>query len=135
MRSKDINKDVLQENKKRDFLYGHAKIIDVTNDNHTVVAEDVFTHVIVGHLMNGNVYYKILRDEALTPNWALVFAVNILNDTELPEVGMLSAEEAQSFTPLSSDPSLENSPPFNYPIEFAEPRTGNDNIKEPSVGT
>ena len=64
-----------------------------------------------------------------------MFAVNILNDTELPEVGMLSAEEAQSFTPLSSDPSLGNSPPFNYPIEFAEPRTGNDNIKEPSVGT
>ena len=45
---------------------------------------------------------------------------------------MLSAEEAQSFTPLSSDPSLENSPPFNYPIEFAEPRTSNDDIEEPS---
>ncbi|HYJ01672.1 MAG TPA: hypothetical protein VEW92_05615 [Nitrososphaeraceae archaeon] len=114
------------------FLYGHAKIIDVTNGNNTVVAEDIFTHVMVGHLMDENVYYKNLRDEALTPNLALVFAVNIPNDTELPGVGMLSAEEAQSFTPLSSDPSLENSPPFNYPIEFAEPRTGNDNIKEPS---
>jgi hypothetical protein len=97
--------------------------------------KNVFTHLMVGHLMNENVYYKNLRDEALTPNLALVFAVNILNDTELPGVGMLSAEEAQSFTPLSSDPSLENSPPFDYPIEFAEPRTGNDNIKEPSVGT
>ena len=114
------------------FLYGHAKVIDVTNGNNTVVAEDIFTHVMVGHLMDENVYYKNLRDEALTPNLALVFAVNIPNDTELPGVGMLSAEEAQSFTPLSSDPSLENSPPFNYPIEFAEPRTGNDNIKEPS---
>jgi hypothetical protein len=40
VRSKDINKDVLQENKKRDLLYGHAKIIDVTNGNNTVVAEE-----------------------------------------------------------------------------------------------
>ncbi len=111
------------------FLYGHAKIIDVTNGNNTVVAEDIFTYVMVGHLMDENVYYKNLRDEALTPNLALVFAVNIPNDIELPGVGMLSAEEAQSFTPLSSDLSLENSPPFNYLIEFAEPRTGIDNIK------
>ena len=57
--------------------------------------KNVFTHLMVGHLMNENVYYKNLRDEALTPNLALVFAVNILNDTELPGVGMLSAEEAQ----------------------------------------
>lgn len=114
------------------FLYGHAKVIDITNGNNTVVAEDIFTHVMIGHLMDENVYYKNMRDEALTPNLALVFAVNIPNDTELPGVGMLSAEEAQSFTPLSSDPSLENSPPFNYPIEFAEPRTSNDNIEEPS---
>jgi hypothetical protein len=114
------------------FLYGHAKVIDITNGNNTVVAEDIFTHVMIGHLMDEDVYYKNMRDEALTPNLALVFAVNIPNDIELPGVGMLSAEEAQSFTPLSSDPSLENSPPFNYPIEFAEPRTSNDNIEEPS---
>ena len=113
-------------------MYGDAKVIDITNGNNTVVAEDIFTHVMIGHLMDENVYYKNMRDEALTPNLAFVFAVNIPNDTELPAVGMLSAEEAQSFTPLSSDFSLENSPPFNYPIEFAEPRTGNDNIKEPS---
>ena len=112
------------------FLYGHAKVVDITNGNNTVVAEDIFTHVMVGHLMDENVYYQNMRDKALTPNLALVFAVNIPNDTELPAgVGKLSAEEAQSFTPLSSDPSLENSPPFDYPIEFAEPRNNNDNIE------
>jgi hypothetical protein len=113
------------------FLYGHAKVVDITNGNNTVVAEDIFTHVMIGHLMDENVYYQNMRDKALTPNLALVFAVNIPNDTELPAgVGKLSAEEAQSFTPLSSDLSLENSPPFDYPIEFAEPRNNNDNIGE-----
>lgn len=115
------------------FLYGHAKIIDITDGNNTVVAEDIFTHVMVGHLIDENVYYQNMRDEALSPNLALVFAVNIPNDTELPGVGMLSAEEAQSFTPLPNDPSLDNNPPFNYPIEFAEPRTDNDDIEEPPM--
>ena len=112
------------------FLYGHAKIIDITNGNNTVVAEDIFTHVMVGHVMDENVYYQNMRDEALTPNLALVFAVNIPDDTELPGVGKLSAEQAQSFTPLSSDPSLEMNPPFNYPVEFAEPRE--DSVEEPA---
>jgi hypothetical protein len=112
------------------FLYGHAKVVDITNGNNTVVAEDIFTHVMVGHLMDENVYYQNMRDEALTPNLALVFAVNIPNDTELPGVGMLSAEEAQSFTPLASDPSLDSNPPFDYPIEYAEPRADTDNIEE-----
>jgi hypothetical protein len=53
-----------------------------------------------------------------------LFAVNIPNDTELPGVGSLSAEEAQSFTPLADDESLDNFPPIDYPVSVPTPREG-----------
>lgn len=39
------------------FLYGHAQVTDITNGNNTVVAEDVFTHLMVGHVMNEQTFY------------------------------------------------------------------------------
>lgn len=111
------------------FLYGHAMVTDITNGNNTVVAKDIFTHVMVAHVMDENEYYKNLKDKALSPNMVFLFAVNIPNDTELPEVGSLSAEQAQSFTPLAEDESLDNSPPIDYPVNVPKPREGE--IDEP----
>lgn len=114
------------------FLYGHAQVTDITNGNNTVVAEDVFTHVMVGHVMDEQRFYQDLADDALTPNFVFLFVVNIPDDTELPGVGSLSAEEAQSFTPLESDPSLDNSPQIDYPVSIPEPRDETmDDIEEP----
>lgn len=111
------------------FLYGHAMVTDITNGNNTVVAKDIFTHVMVAHVMDENEYYTNLRDKALSPNQVFLFAVNIPNDTELPGVGSLTAEEAQSFTPLSSDESLNNPPPIGYSVNIPTPRDGE--IEEP----
>jgi len=104
------------------FLYGHAQVTDITNGNNTVVAEDVFTHLMVGHVMNEQTFYQDLRDEALSPNFVFLFTINIPDDTELPGVGSLTAEQAQSYTPLASDQSLDNSPPIDYPVSIPEPR-------------
>lgn len=111
------------------FLYGHAMVTDITNGNNTVVAKDIFTHVMVAHVMDENEYYRNMKDKALSPNLVFLFAVNIPNDTELPGVGSLSAEEAQSFTPLADDESLDNTPPINYPVNIPTPREGE--IDEP----
>ena len=114
------------------FLYGHAQVTDITNGNNTVVAEDVFTHVMVGHVMNEQTFYQDLRDEALSPNFVFLFAINIPDDTELPGVGSLTAEQAQSYTPLATDQSLDNSPPIDYPVSIPEPRDETmEEIEEP----
>ena len=111
------------------FLYGHASITDITDGNDTVVAEDIFTHVMVGHVMDEKAFYRDLRDKATTPNFVFVFGVNIPNGVELPGIGQLSAEQAQSFTPVSADPSLENPPQFDYPVSIPNPINGT--IEEP----
>ena len=111
------------------FLYGHAMVTDITNGNNTIVAKDIFTHVMVAHVMDESEYYRNLKDKALSPNMVFLFAVNIPNDTELPGVGSLSAEQAQSFTPLADDESLDNSPPIDYPVNIPTPREGE--IDEP----
>lgn len=116
------------------FLYGHAKVTDITNGNNTVVANDVFTHVMVGHVMNEQTFYQDLRDEAQSPNFVFLFAINIPDDTELPGVGSLTAEQAQSYTPLASDQSLDNSPPIDYAVSIPEPRDQTmDDIDEPGA--
>lgn len=114
------------------FLYGHAKVTDVTNGNNTVVAQDVFTHVMVGHVMNEKTFYQDLRDEAMSPNFVFLFAINIPDDTELPGVGSLTAEQAQSYTPLAKDPSLDSNPQIDYPVSIPAPRDqSTDDIDEP----
>lgn len=111
------------------FLYGHAKVTDITNGNNTDVAKDIFTHVMVAHVMDEIAYYRNMKDEAKSPTLVLLFGANIPNDVELPGVGKLSAEKAQSFTPLSSDPSLKNPPQFDYLVKMDPPRTGD--VEEP----
>ncbi|MGH9955361.1 MAG: hypothetical protein ACRD39_06840, partial [Nitrososphaeraceae archaeon] len=111
------------------FLYGHARVTDITNGNNTVVAEDVFTHVMVAHVMDEDGFYRDLKGSAASPTMVFLFAINIPSDTELPGVGSLSPEEAQGFTPLPADPSLSNPPPVDYPVEIPDPREGA--IEEP----
>ncbi len=106
------------------FLYGHATVTDITNGNNTIVADDVFTHVMVGHVMDEDTFYTSLRDEAQSPTMVFLFAINIPNDTELPGVGSLTGEEAQGFTPLTTDPSLNSPPPVAYPVTIPDPREG-----------
>ena len=117
------------------FLYGHASITDITDGNDTVVAEDIFTHVMVGHVMDEKTFYRDMRDEAATPNFVFVFGVNIPNGVNLPGVGQLSAEQAQSFTPMSTDPSLENPPQFDYPLSVPNPRNGTITEPQPQSTT
>lgn len=66
------------------FLYGHAKVTDTTNGNNTVVAKDIFTHVMVAHVMNENTYYRSLKDSAQSPTLVFLFAINIPSDVALP---------------------------------------------------
>lgn len=105
------------------FLYGHAKVVDVTSGN-KVVASDVFTHVMVAHVMNETRFYRDLANEATSPTMVFLFAVNIPSGVNLPGVGTLTPAQAQSFTPLTSDPSLTHTPQINYPVQISPPRTG-----------
>ena len=106
------------------FLYGHARVTDITNGNNTIVAEDVFTHVMVAHVMDEDTFYSNLKGSAASPTMVFLFAINIPSDTELPGVGSLTPEQAQGFTPLPTDPSLTNPPPVDYPVELPDPREG-----------
>jgi hypothetical protein len=111
------------------FLYGHAKVTDITNGNNTIVANDIFTHVMVAHVMDEKAYYTNMKDVAKSPTLVLLFAVNIPSGTALPGVGTLTPDKAQSFTPLTNDASLKNPPQFDYSIKVPEPRVGS--IKAP----
>ena len=116
------------------FLYGHAKVTDMTENE--VVAEDVFTHVMVAHVMDEFDAYRSLTDTPLSPNMVFLFAINIPPGTDLPgDVGELSPQQAQSFTPLPSDPSLDNPPPVDYPVEIPPPREGEIEEPEPQSTT
>jgi hypothetical protein len=42
------------------------------------------------------------------------------HNDELTGAGTLTAEEAQGFTPLATDESLDNQPPIDYPVEMRD---------------
>jgi hypothetical protein len=113
------------------FLYGHARITDITNGNNTMVAEDVFTHVMVAHVMDQDAFYSNLKGSAASPTMVFLFAINIPSETELPGVGSLTPEQAQGFTPLPTDSSLTNPPPVGYPVQFPAPGEGTIEAPEP----
>lgn len=116
------------------FLYGHAKVIDVTDGN-KVVAKDVFTHVMVAHVMNERTFYRSQTDEAASPTVVLVFAVNIPSGVDLPGKGSLTPNQAQSFTPLPGDRSLTHTPNVNYPVQIPVPRNGSISAPQPQSTT
>lgn len=106
------------------FLYGHTQVTDITNGNNTVVAKDVFTHVMVAHVMDEHAYYRSMKDLAMSPTMVFLFAINIPSGTPLPGVGTLTPDKAQSFTPLASDVSMKSPPQFKYPVNMPAPSTG-----------
>ncbi len=116
------------------FLYGHVKVTDITGGKDKVVAQDVFTHVMVAHFMDQSKFYKDLTDTAKSKTMVILFAVNIPPDKSLPAgVGKLSPEKAISFTPLPSDPALRHPPQFDYPVKLPAPDHGS--IKKPLAET
>lgn len=90
------------------FLYRYVKILDITNYSNQMIAKDIFTHIMDDHIMDENRYCQDLKYERLTPNSVIVIVTNILNDTDLPRIGILTAEQAQGFMPIKDDQSLTN---------------------------
>jgi len=125
--------------KNKATLYGHGVIKDVTDpQNEFVVVDDIFLHVMVGNVIDEETYFKNLQEVPLSPEIALVFAINIPSGTELPGgIGPLNPEQALSFTPPTGDPALTSNPPVDYsglgidePIAHTTPWTV-DNPEEP----
>ena len=50
------------------FLYGHTNVTDITNGINKVVVPDAFTHIMVSHLIDENVYFRTLRAARKNPN-------------------------------------------------------------------
>jgi len=125
--------------KNKGTLYGHGTIKDITNSqNEFVVADDIFLHVMVGNVIDEEVYFQNLQEVPISPEIALVFAINIPSSVELPGgIGPLTPEQALSFTPPTGDPALTSNPPVDYsglgisnPIAHTTPWTV-DNPEEP----
>lgn len=108
-------------------LYGHVNIYDLTDGN-KLVAEKVFTHLMVGKVIDEKSYFKDIQLNPATNTVVALFVVNIPSGVKLPgDIGPLTSEQAQSFTPLADDASLANAPPVTY-ADLAE--WGVD-VKEP----
>jgi hypothetical protein len=95
-------------------LYGHVNVYDVTDGN-KLVAEKIFAHLMVGKVVDEKSFYADMQTNPATQPVVALFVVNIPSRVELPGgIGPLTPEQAQSFTPLSNDPSLANAPPVAY---------------------
>jgi hypothetical protein len=95
-------------------LYGHANVYD-ESDGGKLVAENVFLHLMVGKVVDEASFYSDVQNNDGTPLVVLMFLVNVPSGVVLPgDIGPLTSEQAQSFTPLSDDLSLTNPPPFDY---------------------
>lgn len=95
-------------------LYGHANVYDET-DGGKMVAENIFLHLMVGKVVDEASFYSDVQNNDGTPLVVLMFLVNVPSGVVLPgDIGPLTSEQAQSFTPPADDPSLTNPPPFDY---------------------
>ena len=96
-------------------LYGHANVYDITDGGSTLVAEKIFVHLMVGHVVDESMFYSDYQFNSPLPLVVALFAVNVPSGVELPGgIGPLTSEQAQGFTPLPDDPSLTSTPPVNY---------------------
>ncbi len=108
-------------------LYGHVNVYDLTDGN-KLVAENVFTHLMVGKVIDEKSYFENMQVNPATQTVVALFVVNIPSGVKLPgDIGPLTSEQAQSFTPLADDPSLTNAPPVTY----AELAKWGADVKEP----
>lgn len=96
-------------------LYGHANVFDITDGTEKLVAQKIFVHLMVGHVIDESKFYSDFQFNSPLPLVVAFFAVNVPSGVELPGgIGPLTSEQAQEFTPLPDDPSLTNAPPANY---------------------
>lgn len=94
-------------------LYGHVDVFDVTAGN-KMVAHDIFTHLMVGKIVDENKAFTNLQLTPMTPTVIALVVANVPSGVKLPNnVGPLTADQAQSFTPLKNDTSLTSHPPIN----------------------
>jgi hypothetical protein len=97
-------------------LYGHANVYDETEGGR-MVAENIFMHLMVGKAVDEKGFFSDMQNNDGTPLVVLLFLVNIPSGVELPGgIGPLTSEQAQSFTPMSDDPSLTMAPPVDYAL-------------------
>ncbi|HXG05747.1 MAG TPA: hypothetical protein VNI77_00285 [Nitrososphaera sp.] len=95
-------------------LYGHVNVYDVTDGN-KLVAENLFTHLMVGKVIDEEKAFENLQFTPATQTVVALFVVNIPSGVELPGgIGPLTPEQAISFTPLGDDTSLGSTPPVDY---------------------
>lgn len=95
-------------------LYGHVNVYDMTDGN-KLVAKNIFTHMMVGRVVDETKVFENLQFTPVTQTVVALFVVNIPSGVELPGgIGPLTPEQAQSFTPLSDDTSLNSKPPIDY---------------------
>ncbi len=108
-------------------LYGHVNVYDLTDDN-KLVAENLFAHLMVGKVIDEKSYFEDMQVNPATQTVVALFVVNIPSGVKLPgDIGPLTSEQAQGFTPLADDLSLANSPPVTY----AELAKWGADVKEP----
>lgn len=94
-------------------MYGHVDIFDVTAGN-KLVAHDIFTHVMVGKIVDSKSLFRSFQATPVTSTLVDMVIVNVPSGVQLPNNKTLTPDQAQSFTPLASDPSLKTLPAINY---------------------
>jgi hypothetical protein len=128
------------------FLYGHAKVTDVTNGNNTVVVRDAFTHAMLAHPMDQKNFFRNLKDSPGVnpakplPELMLVDVANFCHKTAtdpctLPNgKSYKNAIEAQQFLPALNDSSLHSYPPLAYTIDGSkEAPPNNVTVEKPQL--
>ena len=94
-------------------MYGHVDVFDVTDGNKQV-AHDIFTHVMVGKIIDSKSLFRSFQANPVTPTIVDMVVVNVPSGVQLPNNKTLTPDQAQSFTPLKTDPSLKTPPAINY---------------------
>ena len=86
-------------------------------------------HIYTCNGRSRNKWTKVLSGSerrSIESKFCVSITINILDDTELPGIGSLTTEQAQSYTPLTSDQSWDNSPPIDYPVSISWAARWND---------
>jgi len=94
-------------------MYGHVDVFDVTDGN-KLVAHDIFTHVMVGKIIDSKRLFRSFDATPVTPTVIAMVVVNVPSGVKLPNDKTLTPEQAQSFTPPLNEPSLKTIPSINY---------------------
>lgn len=115
-------------------LYGHVNVYDITDGQKKVVAQNLFAHLMVGKVIDENSFFTNFQANPATQYVVALFVVNIPSGVKLPgDIGPLTPEQAQSFTPLANDSSLANAPPFNYDMLMQQGVKANQPLPQSTI--